>query len=266
MIYRWTDLEGVTLRGTDGEIGTVQDLLFDADRWRIRYAVVKTGDWFEGRRILVAPSDLRLEQVVDRNLPVSIARERVAASPVFDMEAGLTPEQVQSLHNYYGWPFYWEGEADNAPIGPQGFLASIPLIELSASIREQMPMEGLNDIGQTTQNPRLRSLNSMRGFSIRARDGEFGNVADFLFENEEWRIYYLVVDTGGWFGGRQVIVSPTWTEVVNWDQSQVSMDLKQETIAHSPEYDPNTPLTRDFETNLYDHYGKNRYWDERGGA
>jgi hypothetical protein len=42
----------------------------------------------------------------------------------------------------------------------------------------------------------------LKGLEIRATDGEIGSVDEFYFEDETWVIRYLVVQTGGWLGGR----------------------------------------------------------------
>ena len=34
-------------------------------------------------------------------------------------------------------------------------------------------------------------------------DGLIGKVDDFYFDDEDWRIRYLVVDTGKWLSGRR---------------------------------------------------------------
>lgn len=40
----------------------------------------------------------------------------------------------------------------------------------------------------------LRSLNSLRGSSILAKDGEMGHVRAVLFHDRSWLVRYLVVD------------------------------------------------------------------------
>jgi len=42
----------------------------------------------------------------------------------------------------------------------------------------------------------LRSINDLRGLTIRATDGEIGSVDQFFFDDERWSIRYLVVNTG----------------------------------------------------------------------
>jgi hypothetical protein len=54
----------------------------------------------------------------------------------------------------------------------------------------------------------LRSLKDLRGVALRAIDGDIGKVDDFYFDDEGWGIRYLVVDTGIWLSGREVLISP----------------------------------------------------------
>src|SRR5262245_39108982 len=42
MLLSLNSLRGSTLRATDGDIGHVDDMYFDADRWVVRYLVIET--------------------------------------------------------------------------------------------------------------------------------------------------------------------------------------------------------------------------------
>ena len=55
-------------------------------------------------------------------------------------------------------------------------------------------------------NALLTNTKHLKGFVIRSKDGELGTVEQFYFDDETWAIRYLVVDTGGWLGGKQVLV------------------------------------------------------------
>ena len=54
----------------------------------------------------------------------------------------------------------------------------------------------------------LRSVNELKGFEIVATDGEIGDVEEFYFDDERWALRYIVVNTGNWLSGRQVLISP----------------------------------------------------------
>ena len=49
---------------------------------------------------------------------------------------------------------------------------------------------------------------SLKGTTIAAKDGEIGSVQDLYFDDLTWTVRYLVVDTGTWLPGRQVLISP----------------------------------------------------------
>ena len=54
----------------------------------------------------------------------------------------------------------------------------------------------------------LTNTANLKDMVIRATDGDIGTVDQFYFDDEAWVIRYLTVETGGWLGGRQVLISP----------------------------------------------------------
>jgi sporulation protein YlmC with PRC-barrel domain len=48
-------LLGYTIKGTDGEIGKVEEFYFDDQTSTIRYMVVKTGGWLSEKKVLISP-------------------------------------------------------------------------------------------------------------------------------------------------------------------------------------------------------------------
>jgi hypothetical protein len=81
-------------------------------------------------------------------------------------------------------------------------------------------------------------------------------VDDFIFDDENWEIRLLVVDTRNWLPGKKVLLSPHWIQRVEWADSSVHFDLMRESIKNSPEFDPAETGYRDYEGFLCDHYGK----------
>ena len=53
----------------------------------------------------------------------------------------------------------------------------------------------------------LHKIEKIRGFHILAADGEIGHVDEFLVDERDWSVRYLVVDTSNWIGGRSVLIS-----------------------------------------------------------
>ena len=66
----------------------------------------------------------------------------------------------------------------------------------------------------------LQAATAVIGYAVRAEDGEIGHVKDLLVDDRAWAVRYLVVDTGHWWAGKTVLVSPGWFTRVGWDESK----------------------------------------------
>jgi hypothetical protein len=106
----------------------------------------------------------------------------------------------------------------------------------------------------------LRSVNNLVGFTLGATDGEIGHLEDIILSDNDWVIRYLVVDTRNWLVGQSVLIPPEWVKDINWDTQEVWVDAPQKTIEGCPPYDPAAPVNRAYETQMYDYYGRPKYW------
>jgi hypothetical protein len=112
----------------------------------------------------------------------------------------------------------------------------------------------------------LDRAKAMTGYALHARDGDFGNVKDFYFDDRQWTIRYLVADTGEWLVGRQVLISPNSLISVDSGGRSVSIDLTKKQIEDSPPLRTDKPVSRRFEHAYYGFFGWAMYWgfeDER---
>lgn len=110
----------------------------------------------------------------------------------------------------------------------------------------------------------FRSVNDLRGHAILASDGVIGTVDDLYFDDEDWAIRYLVVDTGGWLSGRKVLLSPHALGHPDWLDRQVPVSLTRAQVAGSPDIDTHKPVSRQLEANYFGYYGYPPYWDGTG--
>jgi len=100
----------------------------------------------------------------------------------------------------------------------------------------------------------------VKDFSIHAVDGKIGSVADIYFDDETWAIRYLVVDTGGWLGGRQVLISPISVVQTDWAAKQLNVSLTKLQVENSPNLDTHQPVSRQHEAAFLGYYGYPYYW------
>jgi sporulation protein YlmC with PRC-barrel domain len=106
----------------------------------------------------------------------------------------------------------------------------------------------------------LRALDELKGLAIAATDGEIGKVTDCYFDDEKWTIRYLVVDTGGWLRGRDVLISPYSVRAVEWHASRIAVGLKKAQVENSPPVEQHKPVSRQHEADFLTYYGYPFYW------
>jgi uncharacterized protein YrrD len=111
--------------------------------------------------------------------------------------------------------------------------------------------------------PMLRSTKELRGYKIRAIDGEIGQVHEFYFDDLDWIFRYLVVDTGNWLPGRKVLLKPVVLAQPDWETRSLSVELTKEQVENSPSISADEPVSRQMEVDLHTYYGWTPYW--RGG-
>jgi hypothetical protein len=100
----------------------------------------------------------------------------------------------------------------------------------------------------------------VKDFSIHAVDGKLGSVVDIYFDDETWAIRYLVVDTGGWLSGRQVLISPISVVQTDWEAKQLNVSLTKRQVENSPNLDTHQPVSRQHEAAFLGYYGYPYYW------
>jgi hypothetical protein len=105
----------------------------------------------------------------------------------------------------------------------------------------------------------LRAASGFTGLSIAAADGDIGSVKDLYFDDLTWTIRYLVVDTGAWLPGRQVLISPMSVRGPVTDR--VTVDLDQEQVRDSPPVEADKPVDRQQEEALARYYNYRYYWE-----
>lgn len=234
-------LIGYAIGATNGELGKVKEFFFDDKTWTIRYLVVETGNWLSGRKVLISPEAVLTPDWENEIFPVNLTEEQVKNSPEIDTEKPVSRQQELKLYEHYPWTNYW---------GDDSFGLGMPAPMLQVMQRE----EENSDVKESDDNPHLRSTKNVTGYSVHASDGEIGNVEDFVIDDRNWKIDFVIVDTGKWFPGEKVIISPKWIKGIKWDTSTVIVNLSVENVKNSPEYDPIKPISEVDESTLFNYY------------
>ncbi|HXH21990.1 MAG TPA: PRC-barrel domain-containing protein [Dehalococcoidia bacterium] len=259
MLRSFKDTQGIAIQATDGEIGKVRDVFFDAEQWTVRYFVIDTGPWLLGRKVLIAPVAVRGLDWECRTLDVQLTKQQVKDSPDIDTDRPVSRQAEIAYHDYYRWPYYWGG---GGLIGTGAYVGVAPEAYLEGKA-EPEALPGTPADVASQGDPNLHSAREVAGYKIGATDDSFGSVDDFLIDDEAWLIRYLVLDSGGFLqSGQKYLVGVPWIEYVSWADRKVHVDLPRAKIEAAPVYTPDLRLDREYEERLHAHYGLPEYWRE----
>jgi hypothetical protein len=89
-------------------------------------------------------------------------------------------------------------------------------------------------------------------------------VSNFLLDDQKWTIRYLVADTGGFFKGRRLLISPISFREIDWPAHRMHLALTKEKVEKSPGIDTDKPVSRQHEEDYYQYYGYPQYWGYSG--
>jgi sporulation protein YlmC with PRC-barrel domain len=256
MLLSAQELQGYAIHARDGDLGKVRTFYFDEEEWCIHSMVADTASWFSGKYVLLPTDVLGQPDLLEQRLSVDLTQEEVRNSPEVPKHTAASGYEGTTMRTYAGSNVYWSTDPfvlSSVAARP----ASMPIPAAPAAVDtapRPADMQGRGGV--------LHSTRDIMNYYIQATDGQIGHVEDFVIDTATWHIRYMVVDTRNWWPGKKVLVSPLWIDHIDWDTTQVTVNLSRERIKSSPEYDVSVPLDRSYETRLFDHYSRPKYWSD----
>ena len=133
MLHLAQKIAGAAVSGTDGEIGTLEDFYFEEPDWNVRYLVVDTGSWFDGKRVLVPPASVQGEWG-RKGVRLNLSREEVKNCLCFD-DQETVPAQLDSVKQTSGYHIHARngeiGHVDDFLIGQDSWRIRYLLVDTS---------------------------------------------------------------------------------------------------------------------------------------
>ena len=163
------------------------------------------------QQIEASPEALDLSMPPDRRLPmmggpemqvlsVGLTKQQIEASPEASDDEPLSQQMQEGLYQHYGWDPYW----GDTYFGPDAIDPLSKPIRAETGTRPASATESLGAGG----DPHLRSVVEVKGYHVHATDGDIGHVENFLADDANWDIRYLVVATRNWLPGRACPARP----------------------------------------------------------
>ena len=243
MQHNIKSLIGYSMEATDGDIGKVEDFYFEDTTWVICYLILKTGNWFLYRKMLISPQSIVKGDASAGIFAVNLSKEQIRTSPDIDTDKPVSRQQVIDLYGHYAWQRY--GVSGFYAGGSAAAMDNVPITD-EKIMKEADPNDKRSD-----DDLHLRSTKKIMGYHIYASDGDFGHVCDFIFDDTNWQIMYLVVDTHNWFGGKQFLIETGIVKEIQWENSKVILNISIDEIKDCQLFDEsqfkhfksaNTPL------------------------
>lgn len=247
MIRSIKHLRGYDIAASDGELGDVHDIFFDDHSWKARYLVVDTGNWLPGRRVLVSPQAIGNVDDDNKRLALSLTKDEIKNSPGVESDAPVSRQNEIALAEHFRWPRYWE----EYPSG-MGMVPMIPHLQHQAAGSAPRAQD---DHLVPQGDPNLRSATEVEGYHVAARDGDIGHIDDLLFDDSDWVLRFLVVDTKNWWPGKKVLVAPAWTRGIDWADEKLHVAAERDTIKQAPTYESGMTIDARLERRIFEHYG-----------
>ncbi len=240
MLRNVKKLKGMKIIASDGEAGSIKDVYFDDEKWTIRHLQVDAGGWLTGRKVLVSPIAITRFDWDEGEVRINLTRQQIQDGPGLDEHKPVSRQHEEEQYQYFGYPYYWSGPYLWGYTVFPSMLEESPFEDAQRLARRENMEEGGNEI-------HLRSCDEVLGYNIRATDDVAGHADDFLFDEKDWSIRLIAVDTRKWWPGRHVLLPPKQVTRVSWEEKEFLVDVSRADIESSAEYDENNLAALDAE-------------------
>lgn len=106
----------------------------------------------------------------------------------------------------------------------------------------------------------LITTTELQGRPVLALDAPVGRVEDFLFDDKNWVVRYLVVRTGSWLSNDLFLLSPHVLGPLAAGAGAVRVRLLKRQIEASPPLEAPLQVSRRYEEAYYRHFSLPEYW------
>lgn len=227
MLYSLSDLEQFTLNAADGYLGKVKDFYVDDRTWKLRYVVVEAGLWFKHQKVLIPTSAIKTVNQEDKNLALDLSMYQVKNCQTIAKQLSLTPQTEIDYLSYYGYSFY------RSVSEAHGF-------DKDAEAKLAETFADIDAVRRTLGDSHLRSCQEIINYEVAATDNDVGYLQTMLFEDSDWSVGYLVVDTSSWWLGHQVLLDSKSVKDINWGDARICVNMMRCEVQSAPIFDAET--------------------------
>jgi sporulation protein YlmC with PRC-barrel domain len=243
---------GYTIKGVDEVKGKVKDFLFDEETWIVRYLDGDFGLIFFQNRILIPRILLKESDWINKDLLIGLDKSEIEKCPPLEDKLPVSRLYEESLLKHYKTKDYWS-RSYFPPIGAPAIThAGNPW---NGPSKIKVPAKTLNEKDLDTS---LRSFTEIMGYQIEALDGTIGQIDDIVIDEKDWRICYVIVQTGNWFLSNKVLIGTLWMEEISYVNRSIKVGLTVESVKSAPVFDSYQAINIEYEEELSTYYSRSK--------
>lgn len=284
MLQKSSYLLNYTFFGTDDYIGACLDIYFDDWDWTVRYFVVEISEPVSSPRVLISPLAITKIDHNRKEISVNLATDKIHNSPELDTNLPISRQYEIALRRYYEWPEYW-GQTDfldTPEVTKTQDEDTIPMDEVGKPIQERTDIPDLEESYETdtsmeiipdepeedelfeaefgrseedvAYSQELRSVVEMKNYFLQTSTAGFSTVTDFIIDESDWNIKYLVINLRNSHENEFVLITPEWLQQIDWGAERMFISLSQEQLEMAPRYNPKIEISEEFERKIYSYF------------
>ncbi|MBD3419616.1 MAG: hypothetical protein GF398_05800 [Chitinivibrionales bacterium] len=273
------------VKSNDTHVGTVKDLYFDQEEWRVRYIAVEYEEALQTRTALISVEAVSSVNWEERILKTSASQQKVYNSPQTDIDLPVSREYELALHRYYEWPEYWgqvsfldtprakhmpdpeipyedgvraEGqmEAPNAYTYGEGDYETAQTLAVGEADDDEMQeLEFASPAEERSYSSSIHSAARLGEFRIYSDDEHPFACTDILLVEEDWAVRYLMLKPRLAITENPVLLPVGQIRDLHAASSEIVLALSKDEINKTPQYTGKTAL-KAYEHKLYAYYNK----------
>jgi hypothetical protein len=105
-----------------------------------------------------------------------------------------------------------------------------------------------------------RRVSAYNGYTVEAPDGNVGYISDILFQDNDWKLRWFVINTGSWLMGRRILIHPAALGRPDIRERAFSTPLPRAQVEASPEIGSDPPVSMQMYLIPNDYYAYDQSW------
>jgi sporulation protein YlmC with PRC-barrel domain len=203
-----------SLVGSDTAIGNINRFYLHKKKWIIRYLLVGLNAEDKQHQVLIPHLPIDQVDLMQEQIHIPFSRDIIANSPSLSSADPLCVKKEQDCYRYFDSLGFWDSKS----------ITEIPESILKYGTKSTPDYEKVS-------NDHIYSSAGLLGMGVQATDGYLGVLKDLVFDEESWRIVYLVVESTGWSSSRNLLLDPYWVEEIKQDQGVLFLNTTSHAVS-----------------------------------